>query len=159
MCVFFFAVHLQNSGEAPVPPQRISSIRNSAGSGGSLPAVPTVGSVTSSSSSHNQSHHSQSSTVIITSTSTSAAGGGGSLHRKDTSLTSVSSSSSAAATSSKMPLPEIDLEAKYAFYFHKVTEFPQPIPFLNVPKIYQSELRQQQQQQQGAAQPQPPHRQ
>uniref|UniRef100_A0A8W7P281 WH2 domain-containing protein n=1 Tax=Anopheles coluzzii TaxID=1518534 RepID=A0A8W7P281_ANOCL len=148
-----------NSGEAPVPPQRISSIRNSAGSGGSLPAVPTVGSVTSSSSSHNQSHHSQSSTVIITSTSTSAAGGGGSLHRKDTSLTSVSSSSSAAATSSKMPLPEIDLEAKYAFYFHKVTEFPQPIPFLNVPKIYQSELRQQQQQQQGAAQPQPPHRQ
>uniref|UniRef100_A0A182K9K4 WH2 domain-containing protein n=1 Tax=Anopheles christyi TaxID=43041 RepID=A0A182K9K4_9DIPT len=144
-----------NSGDAPVPPQRISSIRNSAGSG-SLTAVPIVGSVTSSSniSSHSQSHHSQSSTVIITSTSTST--GGGSLHRKESSLTSVSSSSST-ANNSKMPLPEIDLEAKYAFYFHKVTELPQPIPFLNVPKIYQSELRQQQQQQGGVQQQ--PHRQ
>lgn len=69
-------------------------------------------------------------------------GGAGGLHRKDTSLTSVSSSSST-ATSNKMPLPEIDLESKYAFYFHKVTDFPQPIPFLNVQKIYPSEVRQQ----------------
>ncbi|KFB40706.1 AGAP001886-PA-like protein [Anopheles sinensis] len=42
-----------------------------------------------------------------------------------------------------MPLPEIDLESKYAFYFHKVTDFPQPIPFLNVQKVYPSEVRQQ----------------
>lgn len=44
------------------------------------------------------------------------------------------------------PLMEIDLEAKYSFYFHKVTEFPAPNPFLNVAKAYPSLVRQQQQQ-------------
>lgn len=43
-------------------------------------------------------------------------------------------------------LMEIDLEAKYSFYFHKVTEFPAPTPFLNVAKAYPSLVRQQQQQ-------------
>lgn len=51
-------------------------------------------------------------------------------------------------------LMEIDLEAKYSFYFHKVTEFPAPTPFLNVAKAYPSLVRQQQQQQQAQQQTQ-----
>lgn len=43
------------------------------------------------------------------------------------------------------PMQEIDLESKYSFYFHKVTEFPAPIPFLNVAKSFPSVMRQQQQ--------------
>uniref|UniRef100_A0A182SUS1 WH2 domain-containing protein n=1 Tax=Anopheles maculatus TaxID=74869 RepID=A0A182SUS1_9DIPT len=79
------------------------------------------------------------------------------IPQESSKIESSSSSTVTTGTSAKMPLPEIDLESKYAFYFHKVTEFPQPIPFLNVPKIYQSELRQQQQSAQGAQQQ--PHRQ
>lgn len=45
------------------------------------------------------------------------------------------------------PLKEIDLESNYSLYFHKVTEFPAPIPFLNVAKTFPSKMRPQQQQQ------------
>lgn len=67
--------------------------------------------------------------------------------RKDISAASISSSGSGgslAATSSKMPLADVDLDSKYSVYFHKVTEFPPPMVFLNVPKVNPSEVRLQQ---------------
>lgn len=113
-------------GEAPPqPPQRISSIRQQQ--------------LLSQQQPQSLSNANSPSSIISDSQQSS------NLKRKETTL----AASGAAPERRKMPPPlrEIDLEANYSFYFRKVTEFPAPPPFLNVSKVYPSEVRQNQQQQ------------